>query len=224
MSASEGAHDAARAPGISSVAPLAVETTNRSWSWFRTVAVASLAAAAALALFMLIPPDVLRTSRPAVAENPTAVRGNAVAPTGPVETAIQKDTPTPLFDNGGSQPSSQLAGNRAEPRVNVPRRPSNRVVPITNASFSTNNAHGSQSQSGVDQTASNEEVTTDFIPLMQGERLQGEGGHLVRVELPRSALERFGLPVNAERGGGGRVKADVLLGEDGLARAIRFVR
>ena len=68
------------------------------------------------------------------------------------------------------------------------------------------------------------EITTDFIPLIQGGRLvQSDGGHLVRVELPRSALVSFGLPVNFERAGG-RVKADVLLGDDGIARAIRFVR
>ena len=53
--------------------------------------------------------------------------------------------------------------------------------------------------------------------------MQSDGGHLVRVELPRSALVSFGLPVNFERAGG-RVKADVLLGDDGIAHAIRFVR
>jgi hypothetical protein len=69
-----------------------------------------------------------------------------------------------------------------------------------------------------------QEIATDYIPLAHGGGLvSGDGGQLVRVELPRSALTRFGLPVNAETAGG-RVKADVLLGEDGLARAIRFVR
>ena len=69
-----------------------------------------------------------------------------------------------------------------------------------------------------------QEVATDFIPLMQGgQYAQAEEGHLVRVELPRSALASFGLPVNAEANGG-RVKADVLMGQDGIARAIRFVR
>jgi len=50
-----------------------------------------------------------------------------------------------------------------------------------------------------------------------------DGGQLVRVELPRSALARFGLPVNTERANQ-RVKADVLFSADGLARAIRFVQ
>ena len=50
-----------------------------------------------------------------------------------------------------------------------------------------------------------------------------DSGSLVRVELPRSALESFGLPMNMERAGE-RIKADVLVGSDGPARAIRFVR
>jgi hypothetical protein len=70
----------------------------------------------------------------------------------------------------------------------------------------------------------NEEITTDFLPLSYGSNLsQLDDGQIVRVELPRSALQSFGLPVNAERAGE-RVKADVLLGHDGIARAIRFVR
>lgn len=69
-----------------------------------------------------------------------------------------------------------------------------------------------------------EEIATDFMPLTyDGSFSQIDDGQVVRVELPRSALQSFGLPVNVERGGG-RVKADVLLGHDGVARAIRFVR
>lgn len=68
------------------------------------------------------------------------------------------------------------------------------------------------------------EVATDFIPLsyMTAANLQ-EGGQIVRVELPRTALAKFGVPVNMERYNE-RVKADVLVGVDGLARAIRFVQ
>ncbi len=68
------------------------------------------------------------------------------------------------------------------------------------------------------------EITTDFMPLSHGNNLSPEdGGQIMRVELPRSALVSFGLPMNVERAGE-RVKADVLMGEDGVARAIRFVR
>ena len=50
-----------------------------------------------------------------------------------------------------------------------------------------------------------------------------DGGQIVRVELPRSALVNFGLPVNMDRYNE-KVKADVIFGVDGLAHAIRFVQ
>ncbi len=70
----------------------------------------------------------------------------------------------------------------------------------------------------------NREIATDFMPLgyMNPATLQ-DGGQIVRVELPRSALVNFGLPVNMDRYNE-KVKADVLLGVDGLAHAIRFVQ
>ena len=68
------------------------------------------------------------------------------------------------------------------------------------------------------------EIATGFMPLGYFTQLNlEEGGQLVRVEVSRSAMMSLGLPVNMERYGE-RVKADVLLGSDGLARAIRFVQ
>ena len=70
----------------------------------------------------------------------------------------------------------------------------------------------------------NREVATHFMPLgYAGPINLQDGGQLVRVELSRSAMLNMGLPVNMDRYGE-RVKADVLLGADGLARAIRFVQ
>jgi len=66
------------------------------------------------------------------------------------------------------------------------------------------------------------EVATDFILLTYDGEV-GSEAQLVRMELPRSAMASFGLPVNMDRADQ-RVKADVLLGADGLARAIRFVQ
>lgn len=68
------------------------------------------------------------------------------------------------------------------------------------------------------------EITTQFLPLSYlGPLGLQDGGQLVRVELPRSAMVSMGLPVNMERYGE-KVKADVLVSADGLARAIRFVQ
>jgi hypothetical protein len=68
------------------------------------------------------------------------------------------------------------------------------------------------------------EIATDFIPVgyLNTATLQ-DGGQIIRVELPRSRLASFGLPVNMDRYNE-KVKADILLGVDGLAHAIRFVQ
>jgi hypothetical protein len=52
-----------------------------------------------------------------------------------------------------------------------------------------------------------------FIPL---DSEPVNAGIVVRVRLPRSAL--------LDEGGPGEVEADVLLGEDGLAHAVRFIQ
>ena len=69
-----------------------------------------------------------------------------------------------------------------------------------------------------------DEIATDFLPLtFTADSTAPESGHLVRVTSPRSALLAMGLPMNAERAGE-LVRADVFIGDDGLARAIRFIQ
>ena len=67
-----------------------------------------------------------------------------------------------------------------------------------------------------------EEIATDFFPLVTQDALPARG-QLRRVKVPRSTLIRFGLPVSAERLEI-PINADLLVGEDGAARAIRFVQ
>jgi hypothetical protein len=68
------------------------------------------------------------------------------------------------------------------------------------------------------------EVVTEFFQLREGEDLTAlDSLQVVRIELPASALDEVGLPVDPEMADE-PVKADVLLGQDGVARAIRFVR
>jgi len=74
-----------------------------------------------------------------------------------------------------------------------------------------------------------DEYTTDFFPLSYSDDQKPMESDevirvkVIRVQMPRPALIAFGLPVNIERADV-PVKADLLVGEDGLARAIRFVR
>lgn len=62
-----------------------------------------------------------------------------------------------------------------------------------------------------------------FIPLPNAARLADtEDVNVVRVEVPRSAMIALGLEVSPERASE-LVAADVMLGPDGLARAVRFL-
>lgn len=72
-------------------------------------------------------------------------------------------------------------------------------------------------------SAVREEVVTPFFTLpFSDAALPLDQATVIRVDLPRSALELAGLPVNEDRRNE-RVHADLVLGADGLARAIRFV-
>jgi hypothetical protein len=74
-----------------------------------------------------------------------------------------------------------------------------------------------------DDMASNNEAVTDYIPLTYlADATAVESGTVLRVELPPSALVTMGLPAPVERTDS-RVKADVVVGDDGVPRAVRFV-
>ena len=67
------------------------------------------------------------------------------------------------------------------------------------------------------------EISTDFIALTSSAEIASmESGQLVRVLLPRSAVAAYGLPFNRELADK-PIAAQVLIGQDGMARAIRFL-
>jgi len=66
-----------------------------------------------------------------------------------------------------------------------------------------------------------QEIATDFFPLVDF-AAPADGGELVRVSLPASAMREVGLPVREDRLDD-RVQADVLV-SNGMATAIRFVK
>jgi hypothetical protein len=68
------------------------------------------------------------------------------------------------------------------------------------------------------------EETTDFFPLAYS-NVPAPGGYVVRMQVPRATLDSFGVAEFASsEDRSGTVAADVLVGGDGLARAVRFVR
>ncbi len=66
------------------------------------------------------------------------------------------------------------------------------------------------------------ELTTEFIPLQPAPADPDEFSQVIRVQLPRSELRRFGL-APFDQPLEGTVRADVVLGRDGRAQAVRFV-
>ena len=136
---------------------------------------------------------------------------NSLAPSRiPEVTSAVPASATPINSGGDSQVQTAVAQNTSplpQPaRVNRPakRNKPSRTVPTA--------------------ALTETEVATDFMPIgyVSPTSLQ-DGGSVVRVELPRSTIVSMGFAVNMDRYGE-RVKADVLLGADGLARAIRFVQ
>ena len=66
------------------------------------------------------------------------------------------------------------------------------------------------------------DAESDFIPIPNAARIEpNEELNLVRVEVPRSAMIALGYAVSEDRASE-PVEAEVVLGADGLARAVRF--
>ena len=77
--------------------------------------------------------------------------------------------------------------------------------------------------SGPAAVAASEEEESAFVPLPNAAGSpQDDDVDLVRVELPRSAVTALGMPANDD-GDAESVEAEVLVGPDGMARAVRFL-
>jgi hypothetical protein len=153
-------------------------------------------AAVAALLLIVFTIALLRTRQVAVNKEVTSDR-LAVTPTSSDPTSSPEDLRVPLVEPA-VPPKRILFARRNRPSATSVTNQSK--APITN------------------------EVATDFIPVTYGGAANlADGGRMVRIELPRSAMSSFGLPFNMDRANE-KVKADVLLGVDGLAHAIRFVR
>jgi hypothetical protein len=178
------------------VVPLTSSPARRRYWWAAVAAMLLIAMTVAAVWWRSAMPrqEVAREVAPKAVENPKP----APVPAGPSEVAPQEVA---------------LGPDTVEPRRLAPapkslhRNSTPRLVPETQLANHINN-----------------EIATDFMPLGDlNPAVIQDGGQIVRVKLRRSTLARFGLPVNMERYNE-NVKADVLVGSDGLAHAIRFVQ
>jgi hypothetical protein len=81
--------------------------------------------------------------------------------------------------------------------------------------------HASLRRRPADQPAT-AQVVHEFLAVPGAPRVTDGFSHVIRVRLPRTEMRRFGFPVR-EGSLPSLVEADVLVGRDGLARAVRFV-
>ena len=99
----------------------------------------------------------------------------------------------------------------------------------TPAAVATGNSPALASDSASEQGAladsqvADSDSSTAFVPLPYADTsAASEDGAIVRVELSRSELASFGLPVT-DLSATDRIPADIIVGEDGAPQAIRLV-
>ena len=174
--------------------------TPAAWGW--------LAAAAVLVL--------------AVAVWQGAARWRSADLTPSASTRVANDStaqPPPSPRTSASQPSTAPAdtttGERAERVVSSP-------PDAARAQFGAPRARAARDQARHGQPARDGDVM-QFVTLPTAIGMPAlESGRVVRVEVPTAMLPAYGLDV-APDSGAGMVTADVLVGQDGQPRAIRFV-
>lgn len=212
-SANENTSAPAAVVAAVNVTPLARRSTERRWTWVKTFATAATAAAAAAVLLMIIPPGMDAPTGDNIAEKSKTER-TKVEPQ-----AARMIEPAPNFvEKNEDTPAPTEVANVEPPRAFNSPRGGGRTTPVSYSTSANRRAPTSR------RARPAEEVVTEFMPLGNADYSASvDAGQVVRVELPRSALASIGLPVSADRASE-RIKADVLVGEDGLARAIRFVR
>jgi len=133
---------------------------------------------------------------------------------------------TPAVDSTGGVASPTIVpappekSDQTRPQVAVVLRPDRRIPAPRSEKRQKRSTNPNRLSAGNDAPS---EFVTPFFPVMQGgELIPLEGGQVVRVRMPRSNLTQLGIPFNQERASE-TIKADVLLSNDGLARAIRLV-
>ncbi len=173
---------------------------------FKTRLAWAVAAAVLLAPLVGFLATKFRTTSPATS---VARVQPAQQPTQPHPSPGEENASKPSVSQGHSKPQGTRTTLVSKPRQLVvgntdskmPSRPTNRL-------------------------STSDELATNFYPLPYGSGLSlDEGWEIVRVSLPRSELASLGMMlVTNEQTSAETVKADIVLGEDGMARAIRFVQ
>jgi len=198
------------------VAPIVPISSSKGSSW-RTIrwwSAAAIAAAAAIVLALLLP-SLVRVMSPALPSQTANV--NQASPQtlpSPKATVLPKAAAKQPEEQPANVPGTNpvLANNR------LPVGPAKRSRLARAAPF----ANSSKQVDG--EVAANKAGRPgEYFPLTYlASATAMESGTVVRIQVSRSKLISLGLPMDGDRANE-LVKADLVLGDDGVARAIRLV-
>jgi hypothetical protein len=188
-------------PGKVVTAPATITSisSRRKFAWLGAAAVA---AAAALLIALLLPMLLRRTPTSKTSDGAVVIKSSPI----PLETP-KKQPPTP---------APQISKERvAGVQHAIPHPKHNGLVART--SRKPNRVEKVTSEASAKKTGN------EFLPLTYlASATAMESGTVVRVKLSRATLITLGFPVNVEHADD-VVKADLIVGDDGVARAIRLV-
>ena len=235
LAAFRESRDGGRGPAIAPLveSPAAARVSAARFGGWRRRALAASAVAASLLLAFTV---ARRAQFAETAARPDEVvssfqptdKPGASAATGITNTS----QPTPSVENVSTEVVSRGRNAARRDAVAAAQGSRKRAMPQQVASFEVDGGRavfGDEAGAAVETASAapvsgGTEALTEFVPVAAGANSAPlDGGQLVRVKVPRSALASLGLPVDAARADE-TVKADVLLAHDGTARAIRLVR
>jgi hypothetical protein len=188
---------AERGKGAVTPAPVVEISSRRRW-----LSVAAIAAAAVL-LIALVLPTLWKLAKPAPRNESAKVDGGNPIPAAATPERSPEQSVLPVDKKSLTARKTPVSAPHAT--IRTPR--------VLNRALATT----------APETVSTKKNTNEYVPLTYlASATAMESGTVVRVQLSRSALMSLGLPLNIERADG-LIKADLMVGDDGVARAIRLV-
>ncbi len=152
----------------------------------------------------------------AMRSGPIVVPVSDVVPVASKPGGMSTTTPPPVAPPRNPKVDDGVYGGSA-PARGIPQGP---AIPVSNTAGGRRTTRPAQPLPTSEPT----ELVTDFYSLVPASGFAPtEGGQLVRLQVPRASLASLGVPLpygNPD----GSVTADLVMGYDGVAHAIRFVQ
>jgi hypothetical protein len=171
-----------------------------SFNWLRFVSFATPVAALLLVAFLIF------TFRPTSPTDTAGLQQNDLPQSKIVSPGVQSEPAAPQ--------TQQVQPNITADKLTVSRPTAKPVVPQVPKS-----AKKSEVRQSV-ETVAKEEVRSEFFDLTYAQR--PESGQIVRVKVPQSMKVSLGVATSVDKPGE-LVDAEVLVGDDGMTHAIRFI-